>query len=97
MSTSSGDFAIAFSTTNRTPHDPSSLVIEQRQVAEALVPSQSEHAMPAINYLFQATLEATEEAILNSMFAAETLVGRDGQTRHALPIDEVLRLLKHQI
>ena len=97
VSTSSGDFAIAFSTTNRTPHDPSSLVIEQRQVAEALVPSQSEHAMPAINYLFQATLEATEEAILNSMFAAETLVGRDGQTRHALPIDEVLRLLKHQI
>ena len=97
VSTSSGDFAIAFSTTNRTPHDPSSLVIEQRQVAEALVPSQSEHAMPAINYLFQATLEATEEAILNSMFAAETLVGRDGQTRHALPIDEVLRLLKHKI
>ena len=97
VSTSSGDFAIAFSTTNRTPHDPSSLVIEQRQVAEALVPSQSEHAMPAINYLFQATLEATEEAILNSMFAAETLVGRDGQTRHALPIDEVLRLLKHRI
>ena len=97
VSTSSGDFAIAFSTTNRTPHDPSSLVIEQRQVAEALVPSQGEHAMPTINYLFQATLEATEEAILNSMFAAETLVGRDGQTRHALPIDEVLRLLKHKI
>lgn len=93
VSTSSGDFAIAFSTTNRTPHDPLSLVLEQRQVAEALVPSQSEHAMPAINYLFQATLEATEEAILNSMFAADTLTGRDGQTRHALPIDKVLQLL----
>ncbi len=96
VSTSSGDFAIAFSTTNRTPHDPSSLVIEQRQVAEALVPSQSQHGMPAINYLFQATLEATEEAILNSMFAAETLVGRDGLTRHALPVDEVLRLLENR-
>ncbi len=93
VSTSSGDFAIAFSTTNRVLHDPSTLVLEQRQVAEALLPGQDGAAMPAINYLFQATLEATEEAILNSMFAAETLVGRDGHTRHALPIDEVLRLL----
>lgn len=96
VSTSSGDFAIAFSTTNRVQHEPDALVFDQRQVAEALVPSQSEHAMPAINYLFQATLEATEEAILNSMFAAETLVGRDGHTRHALPIDEVLRLLNRR-
>lgn len=93
VSTTSGDFAIAFSTTNRTPHDPGALVLDQRQVAEAVVPGQPESAMPAINYLFQATLEATEEAILNSMFAAETLVGRDGHVRHALPLDEVLRLL----
>ena len=69
---------------------------EAGQVAEALVPAQSENAMPAINYLFQATLEATEEAILNSLFAAETLVGRDGQTRHALPVDLVLRLLERR-
>lgn len=96
VSTSSGDFAIAFSTTNRVPHDPSTLVIEQRQVAEALLPGQDSAAMPAINYLFQATLEATEEAILNSMFAAETLVGRDGLIRHALPVDEVLRLLSRR-
>lgn len=93
VSTTSGDFAIAFSTTNRTAHDPGALVLDQRQVAEAVAPCQPESAMPAINYLFQATLEATEEAILNSMFAAETLVGRDGHVRHALPLDEVLRLL----
>ncbi len=96
VSTSSGDFAIAFPTTNRVPHDPGALVLEQRQVAEALLPGQDGAAMPAINHLFQATLEATEEAILNSMFAAETLVGRDGLVRHALPIDEVLRLLRLQ-
>ncbi len=96
VSTSSGDFAIAFSTTNRTPHDPTALVIEQRQVVEAVLPTQSDNAMPAINYLFQATLEATEEAILNSMFAAETLIGRDGHVRHALPVDDVLRLMQQR-
>ena len=45
--------------------------------------------------LFRSCVEATEEAIINSMLRAETLVGRDGNTRYAIPIDgltEVLRL-----
>lgn len=37
--------------------------------------------------VFEATVEATEEAILNAMVAAETMVGRDGNVLHALPHD----------
>ena len=94
-STSSGDFVIAFSTTNRTPHFPDSPLLHQGVVAESLTAGQSYPASsPAINYLFQATLEATEEAILNSMFAAETMVGRDGHVRYALPIEETVGILR---
>ena len=35
------------------------------------------------------TVEATEEAVLNSLFMSETLVGRDGNTRHGLPVEEI--------
>jgi D-aminopeptidase len=93
-STSSGDFVIAFSIANRVPHVPASPVLDQRLVAESLLAGQSWPAGPAINHLFQAAIEATEEAILNSMFAAETMVGRDGHVRHALPIEETVRILK---
>ena len=43
--------------------------------------------------LFRAAIESTEEAIVNSLLRAETLVGRDGNTRYALPIEELKRLL----
>jgi D-aminopeptidase len=44
--------------------------------------------------LFLATVEATEEAILNSLFMAETMAGTEGQKMEALPIDEVMEILK---
>jgi D-aminopeptidase len=93
-STSSGDFVIAFSTSNRTDHFPPMLVQPHGAVAESLLAGQSWPAQPPINYFFQAALEATEEAILNSLFAAETMVGRDGHVRHALPIAEVVEILR---
>lgn len=40
--------------------------------------------------LFQAAIEATEEAVYNSMLQAVTTVGRDGNTREALPLDALL-------
>jgi D-aminopeptidase len=94
FSTSSGDFVIAFSTTNRVPHNPAGPIIAQRQVAEALLRGESYPAMPPINRLFQAAVEATEEAILNSMFSAETMVGRDYHVRHALPIEETVAIMR---
>ena len=44
--------------------------------------------------LFMACIEATEEAIINSLFAAETMAGRDGHIVEALPVDKVMELMK---
>ncbi|MBL8055904.1 MAG: P1 family peptidase, partial [Anaerolineales bacterium] len=92
LSTTSGDFVIAFSTTLRVPHLPGPRpVLERTVVSEATQPGQA----PAINWLFQAASEATEEAILNSMFAADSLTGRDGHSLPALPLPETLAVLRH--
>jgi D-aminopeptidase len=47
----------------------------------------------AIGPLFDATIEATEESILNALVAAETMTGRDGITAHALPHDRLLETM----
>jgi D-aminopeptidase len=43
--------------------------------------------------LFMAVIEATEEAIINSLFHAKTMSGRDHHEVDALPVDEVLRIM----
>jgi D-aminopeptidase len=43
--------------------------------------------------LFAATIDATEEAVVNALWHAETTVGREGRVAHALPRDAVLELL----
>jgi D-aminopeptidase len=47
-----------------------------------------------LNPLFAATVDATEEAVLNCLWSAETTSGREGRTIEALPHDEVLELLE---
>jgi D-aminopeptidase len=47
-----------------------------------------------IDGLFGAVIEATEEAILNSMLAAETMTGHRGVTAYALPVDRLLEILR---
>lgn len=47
----------------------------------------------ALDELFAATVEATEEAVLNAMWAAPDVIGRDGRLARGLPHDEVLALL----
>ena len=42
---------------------------------------------------FRGAVEATDEAIVNSILMAETMVGRDGNTRHAIPIDDLKSVL----
>ena len=44
--------------------------------------------------LFQATVEATAEAVLNALVAAETMTGRDGNTLHALPHDRLQAIMR---
>jgi D-aminopeptidase len=78
----SGDFAIAFSTAP----DARVKFGETAPRAKALLPSE------AISPLFQAALEATEEAVYNSLFRAQTMTG-SGRTIEAIPIDDVRTLL----
>jgi L-aminopeptidase/D-esterase-like protein len=44
---------------------------------------------------FRAAVESVEEAIWNSVVAAQTVIGRDGNTLHALPHDDLRRWLAH--
>jgi D-aminopeptidase len=80
MTNGSGDYAIAFSTANRINSADG-----KRNIT--LVGND------AMSPLFQAVIEATEEAILNSMFRATTVTG-NGRTVEALPIDKVREILK---
>jgi len=43
--------------------------------------------------LFEATIEATEEAIYNSLLRAETMNGREGRMVEALPVDRLIPML----
>ena len=84
---SSGDLFLAFATGNRSlPR--TTFRTDPRLVAEIRVLNDA-----AIGPLFDATIEATEEAILNALVAAETMTGRDGITAHALPHDRLLAAL----
>jgi D-aminopeptidase len=82
-SNGSGDFAIAFSTSpdRRTRHG------ETRPRPLATLPTD------ALSPLFQAALEATEEAVYNSLFQATT-VSAGGRTVEALPLDRVREILR---
>lgn len=79
----SGDLVVAFSTGNLVP-------IATEQIAADIRMLPNNQMTP----LFPAVAEATEEAIANSMTAAATMRGRDGNIVHALPLD-TLRALFH--
>ena len=84
-SNGSGDYVIAISTAskNRIPHTAESISQQQELLRnEAMTP------------LFLATIEATEEAILNSLFAASTMKGRNGHRIDALPLEKVLEIMR---
>jgi len=49
----------------------------------------------ALNPLFEAVVEASEEAVLNSMLMSSTVSGRDGHRREGLPAADVVHLLRH--
>ena len=80
----SGDVAIAFSTANRVPHYPSRREITVRLLSDFWM-----------NDLFEAAADIGEEATLNAVLAADTVVGRDGNTAYGLPIDRLHAILEH--
>ena len=80
MTNGSGDYAIAFSTANR---------INASQSARDIKVVGNDAMSP----LFQAVIEATEEAIINSLLKATTVTG-NGRTVEALPLDKVRAILR---
>lgn len=85
MSNGSGDYVIAIS-----------------NYRDNLISYNSEESLASYTFmhndamtpLFMATIEATEEAIINSLFAAESMMGRDGNKVDALPKETVIEIMK---
>ena len=80
----SGDYAIAFSTAPQ---------VRVRANDKALTRTAELMTNDAMSPLFLAVIEATEEAVYNSMFKATTMTG-NGHTVEALPIDKTVEILK---
>jgi D-aminopeptidase len=78
----SGDFIVAFSTSNVIPHYPKERTYTLTHFADT-----------HLNPLITATVEATEEAILNALTMATTVVGRDGHRVEAIALDRLKALV----
>jgi len=83
-SNGSGDYIIAFSTDSslRIPHNTPDKLLHHVLSNDAMSP------------LFMATIEATEEAIINSLLAAETMKGKNGRVVEGLPMDKLKEIFK---
>jgi L-aminopeptidase/D-esterase-like protein len=79
----SGDIFIAFSTAN-----PGAASVTDDPVEVRMLPNS------ALSPFFTATIEATEEAIVNALVAAETMTGYRGNTVYALPHDRLQEVLR---
>jgi len=80
---SSGDLFLAFSTANAGAARPDTELADVQMLPN-----------DRLSPLFSATIQATEEAILNSMLAAETMTGADGHTVEALPHERLREALR---
>jgi len=78
----SGDFMLAFSTGNTIPHYPKERTFAMTHLADT-----------HLNPLLSATVEATEEAVLNALTAATTMVGRDDRRVEAISLSRLRALL----
>lgn len=87
MSNSSGDYVIAFSTAKALRQGPKRKTVP----CEALPNSK-------MDPLFTAVVEATEEAVYNSLLKATAITGKDNHLCEALPIERTLEIyLKHKV
>ena len=86
MANGSGDFVIAFSTRN-----------ELRFKDEHLTRSDELLNDDFTSPLFLATVEVVEEAVLNSLLRATTVIGYEGHTREAFPVGVLREMLHHEV
>jgi len=86
-SNTSGDYVICFSTAAglRVPHLSDSPMKRMEVLRN-----------DGMSPLFLAAVEATEEAIYNSMFKAQTMKGRDGNVLEALPLEKLKKIIQNE-
>lgn len=81
----SGEFCLAFSTSNIIPRRAKNLTVELQLLRDQY-----------LDPLFAAAIEATEEAIINSLLQATDMRGRDDHLVYAVPLERLYQLLKKQ-
>lgn len=81
----SGDFVIGFSTAQRVPHQDTEPVAGWNLLRDDA---------PQLDRLFLGAVEAVEESVLNALFCASTVTGRDGHVAYGLPVRRVLEWVK---
>jgi len=81
--TGSGDIILAFSTSNKIPRRPSEKFLNIQSINDFW-----------ITPLYLATVETTQEAIVNALTSARTIVGRNGNTAHGIPLDQVKKIME---
>lgn len=86
----SGEIMLAFSTAQRLPSRVPAGKLEIAVLAEG------GYNTRALNMLFDATVEATEEAVINALVAATTTTGRGGRVLHAIPHDRLRALVSRE-
>jgi len=82
-SNESGDLFVAFSTANESVIESNFGSVKVEMLGEG-----------NLSVIYEAAIEAMDEAIMNAVFAGETMSGRDGNTAPGLPVDEVLEILR---
>jgi D-aminopeptidase len=80
----SGDIFLAFSTANPNAFSGTDVIRHGSWLAS-----------DAIDSVFRAVVEATEEAVIDAMITGENMIGREGNTAIALPHDQLLKLMQH--
>jgi D-aminopeptidase len=85
MSNGSGDYAIAFSTAEE---------VRRTKERRSKIWAYPELPNDSMSPLFQSAIEATEEAIYNSLCQAETMTGHQGVTVDQLPLEKVVELIR---
>lgn len=86
-SSSSGEIMVAFSTANK---------ISREEAREKRLITMKFISQPYMNPLYEAVIETTEEAIMNSMFCSGGMDGREGHNAPMIPAEEVMRILKRK-
>ncbi|MCA9636069.1 MAG: P1 family peptidase [Myxococcales bacterium] len=78
----SGEIIVGFSTANTVPRDDRQMIYRIKVLQD-----------PRMNPLYEAAIDATEEAIINALCMAETMAGHSGHTAPAIPLDRLREIM----